>query len=153
MWRKLWRTVGAWPGFTPIARSLVTVDRWLGRVTRGRVVALGMAPSLILTTTGRKSGLPRSQPLQYVRDGDDFVIIASNWGGEKHPAWSYNLRSNPDARITLGGREIPVTAREAQGDDRDRLWQLVVDQWPGYAAYRVRASHREIRLFRLTPAG
>lgn len=151
MWRKLWRAVGSWPGFTPVARRLVTVDRWLGRLTRGRFVALGMAPSLVLTTTGRRSGQPRSQPLQYVRDGDDLIVIASNWGGEKDPGWSWNLRAEPRARVTLGGREMPVVAHEAEGGDRERLWTLIVDQWPGYEAYRTRASHRRLRIFRLTP--
>ncbi|WP_433378647.1 nitroreductase/quinone reductase family protein [Actinoplanes sp. CA-142083] len=150
MWRKMWRAVGSWPGFTPMARSLVGVDRWLGRVTRGRVVALGMAPSLMLTTTGRRSGLPRSNPLQYVRDGESLIVIASNWGGEKDPAWAWNLRANPAAHVTLGGRELPVTAVEAEGEDRRRLWNLIVDQWPGYEAYRTRASHRTLRIFRLS---
>ena len=148
----MWRAVGSWPGFTPAARSLVGVDRWLGRVTRGRVVALGMAPSLILTTTGRRSGEPRSNPLQFVRDGDDLIVIASNWGGAKDPGWSWNLRTDPSARVLLGGREFPVTAHETAGADRDRLWRLIVDQWPGYQAYETRASHRELRIFRLTPA-
>lgn len=151
MWRRLWRAVGAWPGFTPVARRMVTVDRWLGRVTRGRVVALGMAPSLILTSTGRRSGLPRSQPLQYVRDGDDLVVIASNWGGENHPAWSWNLLAEPRAHVTLGGQDLPVTAHQAEGADREHLWQLIVDQWPGYQNYVERAAHRQIRIFRLTP--
>ncbi|MFI5893850.1 nitroreductase/quinone reductase family protein [Actinoplanes sp. NPDC051513] len=151
MWRRAWRAVGAWPGFTPVARRLVTIDRWLGRVTRGRVVALGMAPSLMLTTTGRHSGLPRSNPLQFVRDGDSLVVIASNWGGERDPAWAWNLRANPAAQVTLGGQELPVTARETVGEERQRLWDLIVDQWPGYEAYRTRASHRTLRIFRLTP--
>jgi deazaflavin-dependent oxidoreductase (nitroreductase family) len=133
VWRKLWRAVGAWPGFTPIARSLVGIDRWLGRLTRGRVVAIGMAPSL------------------YVQDGADLIVIASNWGGQSDPAWAYNLRSDPSARVTLGGREVPVTAREIEGADRERLWKLIVDQWPGYEAYRTRAPHRKLRIFRLTP--
>jgi deazaflavin-dependent oxidoreductase (nitroreductase family) len=150
MWQKMWRAVGSLPGFTPVARRLVDVDRWLGRVTRGRFVALGMAPSLLLTTTGRRSGLPRSNPLQFVRDGDDLIVIASNWGGENDPAWAWNLRAEPSALVTLDGREIAVTAQEAEGADRDRLWNMIVDQWPGYQAYKIRASHRKLRIFRLT---
>jgi deazaflavin-dependent oxidoreductase (nitroreductase family) len=106
---------------------------------------------LVLTTTGRRSGLPRSNPLQYVRDGDDLNVIASNWGGENDPWWALNLLADPRARVTLGGAEVPVRAREADGPDRDRLWALVLEQWPGYEAYRTRAAHRHIRLFRLTP--
>ncbi|WP_239163010.1 nitroreductase/quinone reductase family protein [Paractinoplanes rishiriensis] len=151
MWQRMWRAVGSWPGFTPVARSLVGLDRQLGRLTRGRVVALGMAPSLMLITIGRRSGQPRSQPLLYLADGDDLVVIASNWGGEHHPAWSYNLRAEPRARVTLGGREIAVTAREVEGADRERLWRLIVEQWPGYRVYESRASHRQLRIYRLTP--
>jgi deazaflavin-dependent oxidoreductase (nitroreductase family) len=151
MWRKLWRAVGAHPGFTPVARRMVGADRWLGRLTRGRVVALGMAPALVLTTTGRRSGLPRSNPLQYVRDGDDLIVIASNWGAENDPWWALNLLADSRARVTLGGAELPVRAREADGPDRDRLWTLILEQWPGYEAYRTRAAHRHIRVFRLTP--
>jgi len=151
VWRKLWRAAGASKGFTPVARRLVGIDRWLGRVSRGRVVALGMAPSLMLTTTGRKSGQPRSQPLLYVRDGGDLIVIASNWGGEKDPGWAWNLRADPHARVTLDGRELAVAARETDGPERERLWRLIVDQWPGYETYRTRASHRHLRIFRLTP--
>ncbi|MBB2946440.1 deazaflavin-dependent oxidoreductase (nitroreductase family) [Actinoplanes lutulentus] len=151
MWRRMWRAVGAWPGFTPLARRTVTLDRWLGKVTRGRVVALGMAPGLILTTTGRRSGLPRSNPLQYVGDGQTFVVIASNWGGDTDPAWSWNLRADPAATVTVDGREVPVLAREAEGDERQRLWDAFVRQWPGYEGYRTRAPHRKLRIFRLTP--
>jgi deazaflavin-dependent oxidoreductase (nitroreductase family) len=147
------RAAGAWPGFTPVARSLVGLDRWLGRATRGRFVALGMAPSLILTTTGRRSAPPRSCPLQFVRDGGDLVVIASNWGGTNDPGWAWNLRADPSARVLLGGREFPVTAQETGGADRDHLWRLIVDQWPGYRAYRTRAAHRDLRIFRLTPVG
>ncbi|GIM91024.1 nitroreductase/quinone reductase family protein [Paractinoplanes toevensis] len=151
VWKRMWRAVGAWPGFTPVARSLVGVDRWLGRITRGRVVALGMAPSLLLTTTGRRSGQLRSSPLQYVRDGDDLIVIASNWGGPNDPGWAWNLRADPRARVLLDGSDVAVTAHETQGADRDHLWQLITDQWPGYQAYRTRASHRQLRIFRLTP--
>ena len=151
MWKAMWRAVGGWPVFTPVARSLVGVDRWLGRLTRGRVVALGMAPSLVLTTTGRRSGQPRSNPLQFVRDGGDLIVIASNWGGTNDPGWAWNLSADPRARVLLGGRELPVVAHEAEGADRDRLWRLIVDQWPGYQAYETRASHRRLRIFRLTP--
>jgi deazaflavin-dependent oxidoreductase (nitroreductase family) len=150
MWRKMWRAAGTLPVFTPVARRLVRFDRWLGRVTRGRVVALGMAPGLVLTTTGRKSGLPRSSPLIYLRDGDDLIVIGSNWGGPAEPLWVGNLLAEPRARVTLDGQELAVTAAETSGAEYDRLWQAIVAQWPGYRAYRRRAAHRPIRIFRLS---
>jgi deazaflavin-dependent oxidoreductase (nitroreductase family) len=130
---------------------MVTADRWLSRVTRGRVVALGMAPGLLLTTVGRRSGLPRQSPLQFVVDGSGYVVVGSNWGGETAPAWVHNLSAQPRATATVGGRDVVVEATEAFGEDRERLWQLFVDQWPGYRRYREQAQHRTIRIFRLTP--
>ncbi|MBB4743684.1 deazaflavin-dependent oxidoreductase (nitroreductase family) [Actinoplanes octamycinicus] len=152
IWRKFWRAVGDAPVFTPVARRVVALDRWLSRVTKGRVVALGMAPGLLLTTVGRRSGQPRQSPLQFVADGEAYVVVGSNWGGEKAPAWVHNLSAQPHATVTVGGRDIPVEAREATGDDRERLWQAFVDQWPGYRRYRETAAHRTIRIFRLIPS-
>lgn len=149
VWRSFWRAVGSIPGFTPLARRTVTLDRWVSRVTRGRVVALGMAPGLLLTTVGRKSGQRRQSPLQYVADGPAYVVVGSNWGGATAPGWVHNLRADPHATITVGGRDIAVEAQEATGEERERLWRLFVEQWPGYARYREQASHRTLRIFRL----
>ncbi|WP_221329581.1 nitroreductase/quinone reductase family protein [Actinoplanes sp. L3-i22] len=151
VWKGFWRAVGSIPGFTPVAKRTVTLDRWLSRVTKGRVVALGMAPSLLLTTVGRKSGQERKSPLQYVADQGAYVVVGSNWGGPNAPGWVHNLRAKPAATITIGGRDLAVEAQEATGDERERLWQLFVDQWPGYARYREQAAHRTLRIFRLVP--
>ncbi|GIE89002.1 nitroreductase/quinone reductase family protein [Actinoplanes regularis] len=153
VWKSFWRAIGSIPGFTPVAKRTVVIDRWLSRVTHGRVVALGMAPGLLLTTIGRRSGQQRQSPLQFVAEGDAYVVVGSNWGGPNAPAWVHNLRANPRATVTVGGRDIAVEAREATDDDRERLWQLFVDQWPGYARYRERAAHRTLRIFRLVPVG
>ncbi len=127
------------------------VDRALGRLTRGRFVTFGLRelPSMLLTTTGRKTGQPRINPLLYVRDGDAFVVIGSNWGQTTQPAWSGNLLAHPDAIVTLGGREIPVRATHATGAERDRLFALLLTMWPAYETYVTRAGGREIRVFRL----
>jgi hypothetical protein len=89
---------GGRPWFAAVARRLVGADRLIGRLTRGRVVALGLVPSLIITTVGRRSGLPRSNPLVYVRDGGAYVVVGSNWGQLRLPAWVHNLRAAPEAR-------------------------------------------------------
>ena len=151
LWRRMWRAAGTHPAFTPLASRLVTVDRWLGKLTGGRIVAVGMAPALLLTTTGRRSGLARTVPLQYVRDGDDFVVIASNWGNQNDPSWAWNLATDPRAQVTLDGHTIPVRAAETTDPDRERLWRSIVGQWPGYERYRQSAPHRRLRIFRLTP--
>ncbi|MGW4463367.1 nitroreductase/quinone reductase family protein [Micromonospora sp. NPDC004704] len=139
--------------FARTVRFVVPVDRVIGRLTRGRVVALGIAPSLIITTTGRRSGQPRSNPLLFVRDGDAYVVIASNWGQAQHPAWSLNLLADPSATVTLDGARRPVRATLAEGAQRERLWQLLLTEWPAYQTYVERAGGRDLRIFRLAPDG
>jgi deazaflavin-dependent oxidoreductase (nitroreductase family) len=143
--------LGAYRWFARTARALVPVDRFVARVTKGRIVALGMAPSLIITTTGRKTGEPRTQPLTYARDGDGFAVIGSNWGQAPHPAWTANLLANPQAVVRLKGRSIPVDAALTSGAERERLLGLLLRTWPAYQVYAERAPHRELRIFRLTP--
>ena len=151
MIRRLVRRAGHTRTLSRLAPLLVPADRLVGRLTGGRVVALGLVPSLILTTTGRRSGLPRRSPLLYVRDGDAFVVIGSNWGKTGQPAWSHNLLADPRATVTVGGRHLPVTARLATGAERERLWERLVAEWPAYRTYVERAGGRDIRVFRLTP--
>jgi deazaflavin-dependent oxidoreductase (nitroreductase family) len=145
------RKYGSRPWFVGIARRLVPVDRFLGRLTRGRFVGLGMReiPSFMITTTGRRSGLPRSNPLVYASDGDDFVVIGSNWGQRHHPAWSGNLLANPEATITLNGVDIAVRARLVAGEERARLEAKLRGIYPGYADYERTAGGRHLRIFRL----
>jgi deazaflavin-dependent oxidoreductase (nitroreductase family) len=145
------RRLGGRPWFIRIARSLVPLDRLLGRLTRGRFVALNMrtVPSLMITTIGRKSGQRRANPLVYAPDGDAFVVIGSNWGQKRHPAWSSNLLANPLATVTLDGADIPVRARLVHGEERQRLHGRLCEIWPGYAEYERTAGGRELRVFRL----
>lgn len=145
------RRLGHQRWFAATGRFLVPVDRLVGRLTRGRVVGLGLVPSLIITTTGRKSGQPRSNPLVCVPDGDGFAVVGSNWGQRHQPAWVLNLMANPTATVTLKGRNIPVRAHLATGAERDRLWQLLITRWPAYQTYVERADGRQIRVFRLAP--
>ena len=148
------RRLGSRRWFAALGRRLTPVDRRLYQITQGRWSLIGRhhLPTLLITTTGRTSGLPRTQPLLYVTDGDGYVVAGSNWGQAHHPAWSANLLAHPAARITLGDRECEVHATLTTGAERDRLWQLMRQIWPGYAAYAERAEGRQIRIFRLTPA-
>lgn len=147
----LTRRVGHYRWFAALGRAYAPLDRLLGRLTRGRFVALGLRglPSLLITTTGRKSGQPRTNPLIYSPDGDSFVVVGSNWGQQHHPAWSANLLAHPEATVTLGGRDIAVRATLATGAERARLWDLVRRNWPAYQTYQERAGGRDIRVFRL----
>lgn len=145
------RRAGHARSFARMGRLLVPVDRLVARLTGGRVIALGVLPSLLITTTGRRSGQPRTNPLLYVPDGDAFVVIGSNWGQRHQPAWALNLIANPAATVTVKGSQIPVRARVTSGAERDRLWQLLVEQWPAYETYVRRAGDRKIPIFRLEP--
>ncbi|WP_285793578.1 nitroreductase/quinone reductase family protein [Micromonospora sp. NBRC 107095] len=147
------RRLGHHRWFGAAARLLVPADRVVGRLTRGRVVALGLIPSLVITTTGRRSGKPRSNPLVYVPDGDAYVVIGSNWGQTHHPGWAMNLLADPAAQVDVKGRRVAVRAERATGTERDRLWELLVTEWPAYRTYVQRAGGREIHIFRLAPTG
>lgn len=134
-------------------RATVPLDKAITRITGGRVhlVPEALLPQLTLTTVGRRSGVARAVPLLYVRDGADFVVIASNFGQEHHPAWSYNLEATPDAEVLLGTRRIPVRAKRVTEADRKRLWPAVTAVWPAYDDYVNWAGGRTIKLYRLTP--
>ena len=138
---------GGW-FFTTVAPP---IDRLLLRLTNGRVNSGIVAPILLLVTTGRKSGQPRSTPLLHLRDEGRFVLIASNGGSRRHPDWYHNLRAHPDATVLIGGRTIACRAHEAQGDERARLWRLAADYNPGYDTYQQRAERR-IPVMVLTPS-
>lgn len=124
------------------AGAVVWADRKLHKAFGGRVslVALAGLPSLRLTTTGRKSGLPRSTNLLYYPHGRDYVLTGSNWGRPNNPAWTLNLRANPKAEIALAGRPVEVSARELEGEEYDRMWAELLRFWPGYAMERAEAG-------------
>jgi deazaflavin-dependent oxidoreductase (nitroreductase family) len=143
--------LGRYQWFSRTLRVILPpLDIRVARLTKGKVIALGVLPSLVLTTTGRKSGELRQQPLIYVPDGEDFVVIGSNWGQPKHPAWSGNLLAHPEASVLVKGREIPVRAELAEDAERERLWRVLLLTWPAYSAYAER-SGRRLRIFKLTP--
>jgi deazaflavin-dependent oxidoreductase (nitroreductase family) len=98
---------------------------------------------LILTTTGRRSGTPRSTPLIYGEDGDNYVVVASKGGADEHPAWYLNLESDPRVEVQVLGDRFPARARTATSEERPRLWEAAVERWPAYAEYQ-RRTERDI---------
>jgi deazaflavin-dependent oxidoreductase (nitroreductase family) len=152
MLRSLVRTLGHRRWFARLGPVLVPADRLVGRLTGGRVVALGLIPSLLLTTTGRRSGRPRTIPLLGVPDGDSVVVVGSNWGGPRHPAWALNLLADPAATLTRHGLTVQIRARRLTGPERERAWRRAVREWPAYRTYAARAG-RPLHVFRLEPAG
>ena len=115
--------------------------RSLYRLSRGRLLGrvAGM-PVLLLTTTGRRSGSPRTTPLTYFQLGDELAIVASNGGEDAPPRWWLNLQADPRATITVGARSEAVVARTASAEERARLWPAIVSAHAGYAAYECRTD-------------
>jgi len=111
----------------------------------------GRVRMLLLTTTGRKSGRPRTTPLLYLEDDGNLVVIASNGGNPNHPAWWLNLKANTRAEVQVGRERRAVTAEEAEGETRERLWRAVVDVNRGYEGYQ-RSTSRRIPVVLLRPA-
>jgi deazaflavin-dependent oxidoreductase (nitroreductase family) len=105
---------------------------------------------LLLDHVGAKSATKRTSPLVYGRDGENFVLVASKGGYPKNPAWLHNLRANPDTTVQVGSRTLKVRARVAEGEERTRLWALMVGVNPGYEGYRKR-TEREIPVVVLEP--
>ena len=137
-----------------LARTLHHFDRPMLRLSHGRYSVTSLLaglPVVTVTTIGAKSSQPRSLPLIAVPDGGNVILIASNFGQKHHPAWYYNLRAHPEVQLTYEGRTVAYTARETSGEERARCWQRAVDLYSGYALYEVRASHRHIGVFLLTP--
>jgi deazaflavin-dependent oxidoreductase (nitroreductase family) len=107
------------------------------------------APTLLLTTKGRRSGEARTSALIFGRDGDDYLIVASVGGMPRHPAWYLNLQADPHAAIQVRGDRFDVLARTASPDEKPRLWQIVNEVWPNYEVYQSR-TEREIPVVILT---
>ena len=150
--------VAVWLGRQDATREnsqlVVTLDRWLSRVTRGRVPLLRLAalPTLTLHVPGRKSGQVRSTPLLCASWRNGLVIIGSNWGGEKTPSWVHNLRAAGEGQVEISvyGARLVVDVHEVDDDDRESAWAAAVRVWPNYDIYASRTS-RLLPVFHLTP--
>jgi deazaflavin-dependent oxidoreductase (nitroreductase family) len=105
----------------------------------GRIAKM---PVLLLTTTGRKTGRPRTQPLTYTNAGDGYAVIASKGGAAQHPLWYLNLRAHPLAQVTVGRETRKVRARDAEGEEREEFWHALTDLYPGYDRYAGKTSRR-----------
>lgn len=116
------------------------------RSTRGAIGGRMLnSDVLLLTTKGRKTGKIWTVPLLYLPDGDDLVLVASNGGVPKHPAWYLNLQANPNVEIEIKGDKKQVLARTASAEERQRLWPLITAMYSGYAQYQA-ITDREIPL-------
>lgn len=147
------RIVASRPGAWFYVNVAPHFDRRLLRISGGRI-GFGGKRSGILTNVGRKSGAVRETPLAFMRDGERIVLIASRGGDTRNPAWYHNVVANPEVSFTALGSRRDYTAREAEGEERERLWkQINSEVYPGYDDYQLRAGSRRIPVIVLDPRG
>jgi deazaflavin-dependent oxidoreductase (nitroreductase family) len=142
------------PGSWLFVRVLHRIDRPIYRLTDGRhtlASLLSGIPVVMINTTGARTGMPRMVPVLGLPTADGLVVIASNFGQERHPAWYFNLLANPEGEVTVNGATWPFRASEAQGEMRDRIWEEGLKVYPGWSQYERRASNRQIAVFVLNP--
>jgi len=153
--RGLRRFASSGPGSWLFARILHRIDRPVYRLTRGRhtfASLLSGLPVVMLTTRGARSGLERSVPVLGFPTADGLVVIASNYGQERHPAWHHNLRAHPQGEVTVSGSQRRFSAVEAEGERRERIWREGLTIYPGWSTYERRAAHRRIAVWVLEDA-
>jgi F420H(2)-dependent quinone reductase len=126
---------------TPL-RVFWRIHRAFMRLTGGRFGSVGPMDALLLTTRGRKSGERRDVALNYLPDGESFIVVASYAGEDRDPAWWRNLNASQEAVIRVGGKRLGVRAREADGPERERLWARIVAKDPAYDEYQRRTKRR-----------
>jgi deazaflavin-dependent oxidoreductase (nitroreductase family) len=148
--RGMRRLVALAPASWLFARILHRIDRPVYKLTRGRHTLASLLtglPVVMLTTTGARSGVPRTVPVLGLPTPDGLVVIASNWGQAHHPAWHYNLRADPRATVVTNGVTGSVRAVVATNDRRARIWQEGLKVYPGWSQYERRASRRDIAVY------
>lgn len=135
-----------------ILGTFLTAHQWLYDRSGGRIGAsLAGRPMLLLRTVGARTGRARTAALLYVRDGDDYAVIASKGGDDRHPGWFHNLQADPDAEIQVGTETVPVRASVADGDRREQLWAMADEVNKGqYTVYQSRTD-RTIPVVVLSP--
>jgi deazaflavin-dependent oxidoreductase (nitroreductase family) len=138
------------------ARHLYRIDEFYLKLSHGQrtlTQVLAGFPVVLLTTTGARSGLPRTMPLAYVRDPNDpnqFAVIASNLGQSRHPAWYYNLKAHPSATGTIDCQVEKYIAHEVYDEEYARFWKIANELYPGYQLYQKRLGSRRIPIMLLT---
>jgi deazaflavin-dependent oxidoreductase (nitroreductase family) len=129
------------------------VDKAALKLTRGKYTLSEMIgwDIIELTTLGAKTGQPRSMPLVGLFDGEKIALIASSFGRKQNPAWYYNLKTHPECKVQSSKRAGTYIAREAEGDEYKKYWQMAVSYYAGYQKYKERAAHRHIPVMVLEP--
>ena len=133
-----------------LIKWFMALNTFLIRISNGRIGStLGTQTILLLHTVGRKSGKQYETPIAYFYHEGQYLIVASNWGKDKQADWFLNLKENPRTTIGVKGKKIPVEAREAQGEEYDRLWKFATEKHPPYLTYQsMTTRHIPIMVFR-----
>jgi F420H(2)-dependent quinone reductase len=129
------------------------IDLPVSRLTKGLFVPSAywdVMPIIYLTTTGAKSGISHSTPLLCIPDGENLILVGSNWGNPKNPNWAYNLRAHPQTQVRRGKTAKDFSVRELHGEERAAYWQKAVRFYPPYVSYE-RRSNRTLPIFLLEP--
>jgi deazaflavin-dependent oxidoreductase (nitroreductase family) len=135
-----------------VIKVMSRCNTWIYRISGGRVGGRfpSGAPVLLLTTIGRKTGRPQTAPLLYLKDGDNYVVVASKGGMSHNPLWFKNLEANPSVEIEVGNHKLPMTARRATDTEKTALWPKLVAMYASYADYQAR-TERDIPVVILKP--
>ena len=135
-----------------LSKTMHRIDKPLLRLSRGRLSMAYGYPVLMLTTTGARSGKPRTVPLLYVdRGGDEVAIIGTRFGNTKHPAWYHNLRAKPEATVEINGRRWTASSRDADDDERAAIWAEAARNYSGYDKYEAWTEGRRVPVLVLSP--
>lgn len=136
-----------------LARVMHHLDAFVLRLTHDQYTVTQVVglPLIQLTTTGAKTGQARTMPLVSLIEGDKIAVIGTNFGRKHNPGWYYNLKAHPECEVHFSGRTDKYIAREAEGDEREKYWQLAVSYYKGYDVYKIRAAHRKIPVMILEP--
>lgn len=139
------------PGTWLFSEVAARIDPWLMRRSRGRVnLAAGLLPLVLLTVRGARTGVERTVPLVYFTDGDEVILIASSFGRPRYPAWYHNIKANPEVTLAAKGHSSRFRAREVDGEDRARLYELAKQLYTGYGNYEeLTAGVRHVPVLRL----
>jgi deazaflavin-dependent oxidoreductase (nitroreductase family) len=152
--RLTWKLSSSRPGSWLFARSLHRADSLVLRLSRGRLTVPRLfagLPVFTLVTTGARSGTRRRTPLVGVPSGENIAVIGTRFGQQDTPGWYFNLRAHPEAEVIYRGRTAPVIAREADGDERETIWEHACGIYSGYQAYARRITNRPIHIMVLEP--
>ena len=153
--RGMQKVASSRPGSWAFSKGLHHADRWMFKVSKGRLTVPGFIaglPILMVTTTGAKSGEKRTMPLVAVPIADDLAIIGTNFGQANTPGWVYNLEADPNGSVSYRDRDTAFVARRATPEETELALTAAARVYPGYDKYRERISGREVKVFVLQVA-